>query len=212
MKNKWIEKIMNANFKQLLKRWVIAALCVVLLGGGLSLVLLRPQISEAITAGREIHQQIEERHDTNDYEADGKHHGDWHDRIDFPERKISEPSTAAKVSVGITGALCVLFAVAFWLLIAAWLYQSAVLAGMNGLLWGVLGLCGNLFTMVLFWIIRAFTRQKCSSCGRWMDKGLSFCRNCGTKMQAVCPSCGAENPCGSHFCSSCGQKMDSDQS
>ena len=34
------EKIMAASFGRLLKRWVIAALCVALLGGGISAALL----------------------------------------------------------------------------------------------------------------------------------------------------------------------------
>ena len=36
------ERIMAANFSKLLKRWIIAALCVALLGGGVSVALLAP--------------------------------------------------------------------------------------------------------------------------------------------------------------------------
>lgn len=37
---KWQERIMTASFGRLLKRWIIAALCVILLGGGVSAALL----------------------------------------------------------------------------------------------------------------------------------------------------------------------------
>ena len=42
------EKIMRASFGKLLKRWVIAALCVTLLGGGVSAALLSPQIRRCV--------------------------------------------------------------------------------------------------------------------------------------------------------------------
>lgn len=44
MKN-FRERIMTASFDKLLKRWIIAALCVAFLGGGVSAALLAPQIA-----------------------------------------------------------------------------------------------------------------------------------------------------------------------
>lgn len=43
------QKVMNADFYKCLKRLIALALCVVLLGGGLSAVMLRTQIGEVIT-------------------------------------------------------------------------------------------------------------------------------------------------------------------
>lgn len=41
---------MAASFGRLLKRWIIAALCVILLGRGVSAALLSPQVGEAVAA------------------------------------------------------------------------------------------------------------------------------------------------------------------
>ena len=106
----------------------------------------------------------------------------------------------------ISSLLCELLAVTFWLLIAAWLYQAAVLSGMNGLLWALLGLGGNVFAVVMFLLIRSFARKKCSSCGRWQKKG-SFCRACGVKLKKTCPTCGTECEADDVFCASCGSSL-----
>ena len=42
----------------------------------------------------------------------------------------------------------------YWLLTAAWLYRSAVNAGMNKSLWMILGLVGNLLAVAVFLIVR----------------------------------------------------------
>ena len=42
----------------------------------------------------------------------------------------------------------------YWLLTAAWLYRSAVNAGMNKSLWMILGLVGNLLAVAAFLIVR----------------------------------------------------------
>lgn len=71
--------------------------------------------------------------------------------------------------MGATALLCGLLALAFWLLVAAWLYQAAVLSAMSGPLWGVLGLVGNVFAVVLFVIVRSFLRRKCPACGAKLE-------------------------------------------
>ena len=135
------EKIMRASFGKLLKRWVIAALCVTLLGGGVSAALLSPQIRETITAVQTIHQQKDQWE--HDFPGDG-HDREEENRERFEAEdvfraSITRPSTAAFISMSVTALLCGLLALSCWLLVAAWLYQAAVLSGMSGPLWGVLG-------------------------------------------------------------------------
>ena len=50
----------------------------------------------------------------------------------------------ALVVMGTYFVLCGLCALAYWLIIAAWLYKASAKAGMNTTLWTVLGLIGNL--------------------------------------------------------------------
>ena len=165
------EKIMAASFGRLLKRWIIAALCVALLGGGVSTVLLTPQIRETISVVQTIHQQKDqwEHDDPGDDHDRGERHRDRFDAEDVFRASVTRPSAAAVVSMGVTALLCGLLALAFWLLVAAWLYQAAALSAMSGLLWSVLELMGNVFAAVLFVIVRSFLRRKCPACGAKLE-------------------------------------------
>lgn len=206
--NKLKQKLRKADFTKLLKRWMVLALCVVLLGGGLSAVMLQPQISEFFTAVQSMEHADNDWVDGNNEAAhnDLERHNDREEHH-FPEKlDITEPSLGAKITVGITGLLGCLAGAAFWLLIAAWLYQKAVLSGMNGLFWGLLGLGGNVFAVVAFLLVRSFIRRKCPACGHWQKNG-SFCCACGTKMKQVCPACGAECEIDDVFCANCGSSI-----
>ena len=209
MKN-FHEKMMAASFGKLIKQWVAAVLCVVLLGGGISAALLAPQIRETITAVQTIRQQKDQWE--HDYHDDGHDREEEHkDRVeaeDIFRASVTRPSAAAGISVGVTVLLCGVLALAFWLLVAAWLYQAAALSGMSASLWGVLGLCGNLFAAALFVVARSFLRKKCTACGSWQDKKTAYCTACGGAMNLKCPNCAADCPANSQFCPACGVKLE----
>ncbi len=190
------EKIRAANYARIFKWWLILGICVGLLGGGLSALLLRPQIQEAIAA----EQTREGTPETARIE--GEHHGEHRQEA----LAISEPSAAAKVSLGFTAAAAVLFAGCYWLFFAGWLFQQAERSHMHGLLWGLLALGGNVFAAVLFFLVRSFSRRRCAGCGAWQRRG-SFCRSCGRKLILVCPGCGGKCTAGDHYCSSCGAAL-----
>lgn len=228
------KKILTANFGRLLKRWIIAVLCVVLLGGGVSAALLAPQLRETAVAVQTVRQQRDQwEHDApgdgdnledsgeqsregngeHDQKKDGEHdweeHRDHYDVEDFLRAGVSRPSIAAFLSMGITALLCGLLALCFWLLVAAWLYQAAALSGMNGPLWGVLGLLGNVFAAALFTIVRSFLRKKCPACTAWQDKTATYCVACGSALREKCLNCGAECPVDARFCPVCGKERKS---
>ena len=200
-------KIMKTHFPKRIKQLIVAVLCIAVLGGGVSAILLRGQIREVITGVQSWHEN--EEGDTEGQTADD--HAAWkerHHEAEWLENiRITEPSAAAKVTVGITGLLCALAAAMYWLLIAAWLYQSAVLSGMNGFLWFLLGLCGNLLAAILFYLVRSFLRKKCSSCGHYSLKTAKYCTECGAALAAQCAECGATVCTNATFCPSCGKKM-----
>lgn len=87
------EKIMAASFGRLLKRWVIAALCVALLGGGISTVLLAPQIRETISVVQTIHQQKDQwEHDDPDDDHDREEgHRNWFEAEDVLRASVTRP-------------------------------------------------------------------------------------------------------------------------
>ena len=60
----------------------------------------------------------------------------------------------AKISIGLFGVICGIIGVTYWILVSAWLYKSASNASMTGILWGLLGLAGNIFAVILFLIAK----------------------------------------------------------
>ncbi|MGN0169035.1 MAG: zinc ribbon domain-containing protein [Acetatifactor sp.] len=206
--NKLKRELIKTNFAKLLKRWLVLALCVVLLGGGLSAVMLRPQIRDFVTAVQSMERKDDNWENSQDKAAqkDLERDNDREEHHLPKELDITEPSLGAKITVGITVLLGCLIGAAFWLLVAAWLYQMAMLSCMNGLFWGLLGLGGNVFSVIVFFLVRSFIRQKCPACGHWQKKG-SFCRACGAEMYQTCPACGAECETEDLFCTSCGKML-----
>lgn len=203
-------KIMRINFAKRLKQLIIAVLCVAVLGGGASAFLLRGQIGEVITSVQSWH----ENEDGNQAGTEGavtdnrEYWKEEHHKDDILENiHITEPSAAAKAAVGITGLFCALSATIYWLLISAWLYKSAVLSGMNGFLWFLLGLCGNLLAAILFYLVRSFLREKCSSCGHYSLKSAKYCHECGKALVEECPECGETVCKNDKFCPSCGKQI-----
>lgn len=203
-------KIMQINFPKRLKQLLLTALCVALLGGGLSAFLLKDQISEVVSSVRSLHESEDScRAEAGNTATDScrapqeKHH----EEDEFEGLHMTEPSGVAKAAVGITGLLCMLAAAIYWLLIAAWLYKSAVLSDMNGFLWFLLGLCGNLFAAILFYLVRSFLRIKCSSCGHYASKAAKYCPACGAALIKTCAECGETVCTNDKFCPSCGKQM-----
>jgi len=100
-----------------------------------------------------------------------------------------------------------LLGVAYWLLIAMWLYSASVSVSMNGELWFILSLFFNLCAVIAFIVVRS-TRVPCPVCGKRQDKS-GYCRFCGSKMQVLCGKCGAEIQNLDAYCHNCGAKLKS---
>lgn len=217
---KFTNRIMRINFHKRFKQLIIAAVCLVLLGGGLSAFLLREQIGEAVASVQTWYEnrddpRYEIKEESSAHGADGKERrreqekeNDDKDEGDvFAAVHLTRPSVAAKVTVGVTGLLYALVAALYWLLVAAWLYKAAAVSGMNGLLWALLGACGNLFAVILFHLARSFKRKKCPFCGRYVAVTARYCAECGTAFFKKCPACGGLTRDGDKFCPCCGKAM-----
>lgn len=206
---KLTDKIMHLNFKKLWIRFLVICLCAALVGGGVSALLLRPQIGEAVSVLR-LEEEDQEGQAGEDRAPDGKR-AEGEKRDAFEKRlkhlPISEPSRAAKAAVGSTAAAALVLAAAYWLLTAAWVYRLAREADMNGLLWFLLTLAGNLGAAVLFFVLRSFLRCACPVCGAYQRKGV-FCRRCGEPMEQCCPQCGGKTGLHDRFCPTCGNKLE----
>ncbi len=184
------ETIMRQDFPALFKRFFLAAVAVVILGGA--------------AVGLSLQKQI--------VELGGHLRGGMELEGEFPEGlSITEPSVGAQVAFFIYGAVCLLLFLAYWLIVAAWLYQRAVVCGMHGLFWLLCGLWGNVFAAVVFVAIRSFTRQRCPECGKWQPVKSWYCSKCGTELKRSCAECG--QTCGKEdqYCSRCGKPLEGDK-
>jgi hypothetical protein len=210
------QKIMATDFGKLLKRLIIIALVVVVVGGGLSAWMMRTQIAELSALDRAEEQSVQaienipQNSVREDAYGDGEHdrehdHGDR--EIDpFDAGLVTRPTTPAIAAFIGWLALCGLCALAYWLLVAAWLYKAAVQAGMNRALWPILGLAGNLLAVAAFLIVRG-RLSCCAKCGAWQKLSV-YCRSCGSLMERKCPKCGAACGTNDAYCPKCGTVLD----
>ena len=145
--------IMNADYKKTARFFVIFSLIAFLVGGAVSALSLKTQIGEVIS----YHQTYENEHEKSETENREEIYAasKEHDKEHFLESAdITKPSMFAKISIGLFGVICGLIGVTYWILVSAWLYKSAANASMTGILWGLLGLAGNIFAVILFLIAK----------------------------------------------------------
>lgn len=209
---------MNMNFKRAAKRFVLAALLIVLLGGAAVGVTYRTQIQEVVT----YHQTYSEGNESKTQEAQGQTVGgnkdnDFERENDrsgehkfehadfFDSAQMTEPSIGARIALGVYGLLCLLIGVSYWLLITTWLYQAAEKCSMNGLLWAVLGIFFNLAAVLAFILLRS-RKAICLNCGQRQNTA-EYCRFCGTAMRLKCSECGAVADICDAYCSQCGKSL-----
>jgi len=219
--NKLQIRILSMDFKKAAKRFVLAALLIVILGGTAVGVAYRTQIQEAIT----YHQTYTEENDSKTLEVPGqsvrgnaenyfeKENGRARDHefehgAFFDSAQITEPSIGAKILLGVYSLLCLLIGISYWLLIPAWLYQAAERSSMNGLFWAVLGIFFNLAAVLAFLLLRS-RKAICPKCGLRQNTA-EYCRACGAAMQLKCSECGTVMNIRDAYCSHCGKSLKND--
>lgn len=197
---KLLAKIENTDFRKPVKRLILITLAVVIVFGALTTFLLRTQISELSALKQSEEQSDRYEKDREDHTGEDAHDNDTEDR--YEEGTLTPPSTGAVVVAITTMVLCGLCALAYWLMVAAWLYKASAKAGMNRALWTILGLLGNLLALLVFLIVRG-RLTRCVSCGTWQKPG-QYCVSCGAKLENLCPNCGNVCPVSEDYCPRCG--------
>ena len=189
--------IMNWNFKRIAKNYAILAVVTTFAAGCLSIFLLWPQLSGAWSdmaqAGMPLAWRLEGLEEIMEGSLAGYSIG-----------TVSAVSLGTRTLLLVMGLVLLALVAGYWLLVAVWLYQQAVRSDMNGVLWLLLGLVGNLAAAALFFASRHFLYAACDNCGGWSPKDAGYCRHCGAAMGSSCPVCGEplrRNDC---YCSHCG--------
>jgi endogenous inhibitor of DNA gyrase (YacG/DUF329 family) len=103
-----------------------------------------------------------------------------------------------------------------WIFVIVWVYRDAERRGMNGLLWALLVLIGNIIGLLIYLIVRSGSipapkeeraTQACPSCQKQVDSSFVFCPYCAARLHAVCPECGKPIEENWKVCPHCGKKL-----
>lgn len=102
-----------------------------------------------------------------------------------------------------------------WILVVVWVYRDAERRKMNGLLWALLVLIGNLIGLIIYLIIRTESRTRvpeenlptCPGCQKPIQDDFAFCPGCGHVLKPQCPKCKTEIRNGWKICPHCGTKI-----
>ena len=138
------EKMMNKDYAKAFKTIVIMAVLLALLSAVVIPLSLSQQISD-LSSLRQTSQ-----------EQTAQHHAD---REELWKSQITPPTAGTLAALGGIAVLWLALGIYYWLLVAAWLYKSAVNEGMNKSLWMILGLFTNLLAVIAFLIVRDNPRR-----------------------------------------------------
>jgi hypothetical protein len=103
-----------------------------------------------------------------------------------------------------------------WIFVIVWVYRDAERRGMNGVLWALLVLIGNIIGLLIYLIVRSESipalkagheTQACPSCQKEVDSAFVFCPYCAARIHAVCPECGKATEENWKACPHCGKKL-----
>jgi len=133
--------------------------------------------------------------------------------LDLPHVKIGRIVPSLRYSFYSVFSLVLLI---IWILVIVWVYRDAERRGMNGLLWALLVLIGNLIGLIIYLIVRsdivpaqraAPALQTCPKCQKQISTTYVFCPYCAARLHAVCPKC--EKPTEENWkvCPHCGEKL-----
>ena len=108
-----------------------------------------------------------------------------------------------------------------WIGVALWVFRDAGERGMQGVLWGLLVLVGNIIGLLIYLIVRneetarlyppistsTAASNLCPSCRRGVVTGFAYCPHCGSKMKTECQNCKKPISDDWQLCPYCGEKL-----
>ena len=145
------EKLMRKDYAKAFKTMVILAVLLVLASAVVIPLSLSRQISDLSSLKQTAQEQTVQQDDSH-----GEHRID---REELWKSQITPPTAGTLAAIGGIAVLWLALGIYYWLLIAAWLYKSAVSEGMNKSLWPILGLFANLLAVFAFLIVRDDPRR-----------------------------------------------------
>lgn len=110
-----------------------------------------------------------------------------------------------------------------WIVVIVWVYRDAERRGMNGVLWALLVLIGNLIGLLIYLIVRTDSvpappvqrsspaTTLCPSCQKSVNADFAFCPHCGTQLHRACPECGKSVEPEWKACPLCGANLEAEK-
>lgn len=133
--------------------------------------------------------------------------------LDLPHVRIGRFVPTLRYSIYSIFSLVLLI---IWILVIVWVYRDAERRGMNGILWALLVLIGNLIGLIIYLIVRsdivpaqraAPALQTCPKCQKQISTAYVFCPYCAARLHAVCPKCAKPTEENWKVCPHCGEKL-----
>ena len=194
------EKVLKTDFTKFFKSFFILAILVMILGGIGIGITFHTQISETFNALQ--------KGEFHFGEMEKPYYGEYGEEAGLSLfSDITRPSAGAVTVVLLYGGIAMILLLLFWIAVAACLYQRGIRSGMNGFLWLLCGLAGNLLAIPAFLLVRSLTRQKCHICGHWQVKKRWYCTECGAEINRNCSECGELCEIHDKYCSRCGREL-----
>lgn len=145
------EKLMKKDCAKAFKTVVILVVLLALMSAVVIPLSLSQQISDISSLPQTAQEQM--------VQQDGIHTEHHADREELWKSSITPPAAGTLAALGGIAVLWLVLGIYYWLLVAAWLYKSAVNEGMNKSLWPILGLFTNLLAVFAFLIARDNPRR-----------------------------------------------------
>jgi len=122
------------------------------------------------------------------------------------DKDFADWSTAGKI-LFIYGICFILIPV---IALIGYIYGDAKRRGMRYVMWTLLAIfIPNSIGIILYFVLRDPMPKPCPNCSMPVQRGHTFCPNCGAATQPTCPSCGRGVEFSWMNCPNCGAKLPS---
>lgn len=117
-----------------------------------------------------------------------------------------QPVPYGEIYLEIVVVIVALFLIAYWILVALWIYVNAKKSKLNAPLWGIAILLTNLAGVLVYFIFKQNSRT-CFKCGAVQSNANIYCIECGVKMTETCEQCNLPLTPNARYCGRCGKEV-----
>ena len=189
----------KGSFARTICIWIVTVVIVTVFTFGVSALICRTQIGEAISLHR-----AEECSMSEEVRPERDEHG-FEDKAILSD-KITPLNFSQKVALIILAVFWVAIVVLYWFSVTFMLAERAELIKFNRHIWFWLAFFTNIIAVLIFSVIKKVFVKKCKKCGNYQVGG-AYCTECGNALEVRCLQCGKILKDGVTYCPQCGKKV-----